>query len=308
MTGLSQKIFDNYQVRRTKKQKLAFIELLKNYFPDLKVEEGGFLHNRNIIVGDVDSAEIIIGAHYDTCAILPFPNFITPKNIFIYILYSILICIPFFLIGGLFYYLISFIINDPDVAFLLSDIFFLIILIGGLLIGIPNKHTANDNTSGVIMLCELISRLTDEEKKNVAFVFFDNEENGLFGSSYFAKVHKKGLNDKLMINFDCISDGSNLLVVQNKNAKKEYSDLVKESFINKDNKKVYLESSKTAFYPSDQINFPKNIAIAFLNKGKLGLYMNRIHTKRDVIFDESNIEYLFMCIKNFLCIYNKNKR
>ena len=39
MTGLSQKIFDNYQVRRTKKQKLAFIELLKNYFPDLKVEE-----------------------------------------------------------------------------------------------------------------------------------------------------------------------------------------------------------------------------------------------------------------------------
>lgn len=304
MTELSQKIFDNYQVRRTKKQKLAFIELLRNYFPDLKVEEGGFLHNRNIIVGDVDSAKIIIGAHYDTCAILPFPNFITPKNIFIYILYSILICIPFFLISGLFYYLISFIINDPDVAFLLTDVFFLIILIGGLLIGIPNKHTANDNTSGVIMLCELISRLTGEEKKNVAFVFFDNEENGLFGSSYFSKVHKRGLSDKLMINFDCISDGSNLLVVQNKNAKKEYETLVKESFINKDNKKVYLESSKTAFYPSDQINFPKNIAIAFLNKGKLGLYMNRIHTKRDVIFDESNIEYLIESLKVFIHLFN----
>ena len=304
MTELSQKIFDNYQVRRTKKQKLAFIELLRNYFPDLKVEEGGFLHNRNIIVGDVDSAKIIIGAHYDTCAILPFPNFITPKNIFIYILYSILICIPFFLISGLFYYLISFIINDPDVAFLLTDVFFLIILIGGLLIGIPNKHTANDNTSGVIMLCELISRLTGEEKKNVAFVFFDNEENGLFGSSYFSKVHKRGLSDKLMINFDCISDGSNLLVVQNKNAKKEYETLVKESFINKDNKKVYLESSKTAFYPSDQINFPKNIAIAFLNKGKLGLYMNRIHTKRDVIFDESNIEYLIESLKVFIRLFN----
>lgn len=304
MTELSQKIFDNYQVRRTKKQKLDFIELLRNYFPDLKVEEGGFLHNRNVIVGDVDSAKIIIGAHYDTCAILPFSNFITPKNIFIYILYSILICIPFFLISGLFYYLISFIINDPDVAFLLTDVFFLIILIGGLLIGIPNKHTANDNTSGVIMLCELISRLTDEEKKNVAFVFFDNEENGLFGSSYFSKVHKRGLSDKLMINFDCISDGSNLLVVQNKNAKKEYETLVKESFINKDNKKVYLESSKTAFYPSDQINFPKNIAIAFLNKGKLGLYMNRIHTKRDVIFDESNIEYLIESLKVFIRLFN----
>lgn len=305
MTELSQKIFDSYQVRRTKKQKLAFIELLKNYFPDLKIEEGGFLHNRNIVIGDVDNAEIIIGAHYDTCAVLPFPNFITPKNIFIYILYSILICIPFFLISGLFYYLMSFITNDSEIVFLLTDIFFLIILIGGLLIGIPNKHTANDNTSGVIMLCELINRLTEEEKKNVVFVFFDNEENGLFGSSYFAKVHKRGLNDKLMINFDCISDGSNLLVVQNKKAKKEYGELIKKIFASKDNKQVYLENSSTAFYPSDQMNFPCYIALAFLNKGKLGLYMNKIHTKKDIVFDESNIEYLFMCISNLICMYKK---
>ena len=199
----------------------------------------------------------------------------------------------------------SFITNDSEIVFLLTDIFFLIILIGGLLMGIPNKHTANDNTSGVIMLCELINRLTEEEKKNVVFVFFDNEENGLFGSSYFAKVHKRGLNDKLMINFDCISDGSNLLVVQNKKAKKEYGELIKKIFVSKDNKQVYLENSSTAFYPSDQMNFPCYIALAFLNKGKLGLYMNKIHTKKDIVFDESNIEYLFMCISNLICMYKK---
>lgn len=299
MTDLSKTILRDYQVRRTKKQKLAFISLLKNNY-NITIEEGGFLHNRNIVIGDVDKAKIIMGAHYDTCAKLPFPNFITPKNIFIYILYNLLICIPFFLMSGLFYYFISFIINDSELVFYLSDIFLLVMLIGGLLIGIPNKHTANDNTSGVITLLELMDNLTEEEKSKIAFVFFDNEENGLFGSSYFARVHKKELRDKLMINFDCVSDGDNLLVVQNKRAEKEYGDIVKQSFIDCKNKKVYLEKTTTAFYPSDQMNFPNNIAIAFLNKGKFGLYMNKIHTKKDTIFDESNIQYLVTCIKTFI--------
>lgn len=299
MTDLSKTILRDYQVRRTKKQKLEFISLLKNKY-NITVEEGGFLHNRNIVIGDVDKAKIIMGAHYDTCAKLPFPNFITPKNIFIYILYNLLICIPFFLMSGLFYYFISFFINDSELVFFLSDIFLLVILIGGLLIGIPNKHTANDNTSGVITLLELMDNLTEEEKSEIAFVFFDNEENGLFGSSYFARVHKKELRDKLMINFDCVSDGDNLLVVQNKRAKKEYGDIVKQSFIDCNNKKVYLETTTTAFYPSDQMNFPNNIAIAFLNKGKFGLYMNKIHTKKDTIFDESNIQYLVTCIKTLI--------
>lgn len=299
MTDLSKTILRDYQVRRTKKQKLEFISLLKNKY-NITVEEGGFLHNRNIVIGDVDKAKIIMGAHYDTCAKLPFPNFITPKNIIIYILYNLLICIPFFLMSGLFYYFISFFINDSELVFFLSDIFLLVILIGGLLIGIPNKHTANDNTSGVITLLELMDNLTEEEKSEIAFVFFDNEENGLFGSSYFARVHKKELRDKLMINFDCVSDGDNLLVVQNKRAKKEYGDIVKQSFIDCNNKKVYLETTTTAFYPSDQMNFPNNIAIAFLNKGKFGLYMNKIHTKKDTIFDESNIQYLVTCIKTLI--------
>ncbi len=306
MTELSRKILNSFQVRRTKKQKLAFIELLRNYFPDLTIEEGGFLHNRNIIIGDVEQSKLIIGAHYDTCALLPFPNFITPKNIFIYILYNLLICIPFFLASGLFYYVLSLFINDSSLVVLLSDLFLLVLLVGGLLIGVPNKHTANDNTSGVIMLCELISRLTEEEKKNVAFVFFDNEENGLFGSSFFASKHKKGLKDKLMINLDCVSDGDNLLVVQNKIAGEKYGEIIKNSFVANECKKVYLEKSTTAFYPSDQMNFPNYIALAFLNKGRFGLYMNKIHTKKDTVFDESNIEYLFICLKNFINTFKQD--
>ena len=95
MTTLSELIFSDYQVRKTKKQKLRFIELMQSRFPELRIEESRILHNRNLVIGDMERARVILSAHYDTCAALPFPNFIMPKNIPITVLYSLLICIPF---------------------------------------------------------------------------------------------------------------------------------------------------------------------------------------------------------------------
>lgn len=106
MTERSQKILDSWQVRRTKQQKTAFIDFMKQQLPGLSVEEGGFGKNRNLVLGDVKNAKVILTAHYDTCARMIIPNFITPKNIPFYILYNLLICVPFFLvIGGLNYLL-----------------------------------------------------------------------------------------------------------------------------------------------------------------------------------------------------------
>ena len=99
MTELSQAIFDNYQIRKSRKQKDRFIALMQSHFPEMTVQEGGFPKNKNLILGDVREAEVVLTAHYDTCARLPFPNLITPKNIFIYLLYSIAIIIPYVLLG-----------------------------------------------------------------------------------------------------------------------------------------------------------------------------------------------------------------
>ena len=291
MTELSKKILDDYQVRRTKEQKLRFINLLKEYIPDLHVEEGGFLHNRNIVVGDPNTSKVIIGAHYDTCAILPMPNFVMPKNIIISILYSFVLVfvlsIPFFLVGTVVLYFYS---NENII--LILELLYLLYITLVMLIGVPNKHTANDNTSGVISLCEMIMHMTEEERKDVTFVFFDNEENGLFGSAFFAKEHKNILKDKLVINIDCVSDGNHFLIIENKKAKSKYHNQVMNIFRSMNNKVIHIEKSSTTYYPSDQLNFPTYIACSSMNKSKLGLYMNRIHTKRDIIFDESNITYL----------------
>jgi len=80
LTSTTREILDNYQIRKTKKQKTAFMEWLEPIVQanghEMQVEKGSGA--RNIVIGDVESAKVIFAAHYDTCAVMPFPNFITP--------------------------------------------------------------------------------------------------------------------------------------------------------------------------------------------------------------------------------------
>ena len=304
MHSLSEMILSNYQIRKTRKQKSAFIDFLQAQIPTLQVEEGGLLHNRNLVVGDIGTAKVIFGAHYDTCAQLPFPNLIFPKNFLFTILYGVLVAVPFFFLMFLSMYLLRHVLHWP---FLPSYWLSFAVLFAGIVLvffaGPANRHTANDNTSGVIMLCELMKRLDVETRQQVAFVFFDNEENGLLGSARFRKVHKRELAGKLLVNFDCVSDGDHLLLVQSKTAQKRCGAMLAEAFFDADGKTVHLEKSATTMYPSDQAGFPNSLAVAFLNRHRiLGLYMNRIHTSRDTVFDESNIEYLCAGTQRFLSL------
>lgn len=292
MTEVSKEIFDCRQVRKTRQQKTDFINFMKHNFPEMEIEEGGrLIKSRNLVIGDVESADFILTAHYDTCVALPFPNVLSPTNFAFTLFYNILICLPFLAVMVLVCRLLLFVIDNLLICYWISFAIMSVLFFAVFMGGKPNKHTANDNTSGVITLIELMNRLSDEQKKRTAFVFFDNEENGLLGSAFFAKKYKGCLADKLVINFDCVSDGENILIVQNDRAKKKLDTVVKNTFLSKSGKTVYVPSF--AFYPSDQMQFPVSIAVAALKKKKgIGLYLDRIHTKRDTVFDKSNIEYI----------------
>lgn len=293
MTVLSEEILSDWQVRKTKKQKTAFIQFMQSKIPGLCVEQGGFGGNRNLVLGDVKTADVIFTAHYDTCAQLVFPNFITPKNILLYIGYSLLICIPFGIVAGVLNALLHMVTDEFMLlywgTFLPTMALMFLMFMGGK----PNPHTANDNTSGVITLCELMAAMPDAQKNRTAFVFFDNEENGLLGSAYFHRLHKKdGVDQKLLINFDCVSDGDHMLFVLPKPVLKVYGEAFASAYPNTAAKTAYIEKSSNTMYPSDQGNFRMGVGVAALKKKKgVGLYMNRIHTVRDTVFQEENITY-----------------
>lgn len=302
MTDVSKEILEKYQIRKSKKQKNAFIDFLRAHFPDLRVEDDGKLGlSRNLVIGDVESAKVVLTAHYDTCAVMPVPNFIMPKNPLLSFGYGVLIALPILLIAGGLGALVRNLTQDPGLGssvYMLSFWFLFVMMLAGP----ANKHTVNDNTSGVITLIELLSTMTPKERSEVCFVFFDNEELGLLGSAAFAKKHKEVMKDKLLINFDCVSDGDNIMLMLNKLAYPEYADAMKAAFEGVGDKAVLIENSKGTYYPSDQKNFKKNVGAAAFKKSKLGLYMDRIHTPRDTVMDERNIEVLVFGIIKFIGI------
>ncbi len=301
MNELQKEIFENYQVRKTKEQKARFIKFAKEKAAGFGYEtrvEPGMLGAKNIVVGDIESAKVVYTAHYDTCPVLPFPNFITPKCFIVYLLYQIVLVAAMFLAVFAGTFLIGLLIALLPINELISVLLieltsfgFMFALVFLLLMGPANKNTANDNTSGVTELFEIMRALPEEDRGSVAFVFFDLEEMGLFGSASFAKKNKDDMKDKLLINFDCISDGDNFLFALKKDAEK-YKELLERAYVPTAEEGRVEVLTKGVFYPSDQANFRLGIGACALKATKGGLlYMNRIHTKKDIIYREENISF-----------------
>ena len=302
MTETTKTVFEKYQVRKSKKQKSAFIDYVNATAAAEGYEchtEGGYFGARNIVVGNPDQAKVIYTAHYDTCARMPFPNFITPTCIWMYLLYQILLTVgilglPLLIIVGLGALLGNAIeLSEEVLGKILYFCWLALIAVEMwlLMAGPANKHTANDNTSGVTTLLNIMQALPSDQRESVAFVFFDLEEMGLFGSAGYANKHKMVMKNTLLLNFDCVSDGRTILFAVRPGAKK-YVPSIESAFPTTETHTVEVVS-KGVFYPSDQANFARGVGVAALKKTKGGLlYMDRIHTKRDTVYDEDNIAYL----------------
>ena len=298
MTAQSQKIMDKFQVRKSKRQKAAFRDWLcgelrqAGYAP---VVEERFAA-RNVVAGDPEQAKLLLTAHYDTQAVLPVPNFITPRNLFFFLLYQIAILLPLFLTVAVAEGLI-FAFAPGAVAWWLMPLASVTIcgfFIWWVLDGKANRHTANDNTSGVLTLMETALALPPELRNRVCFVFFDNEEKGMFGSAAFAKRHKKARKNTLLLNFDCVSDGDSIQFFPQKRLKRDAAALarIERAFLPVGGKDVQVVRG-FGFYPSDNGNFRRGAGVCALKHKKgIGYYMDRIHTSRDTVLDETNIALL----------------
>jgi len=315
MTQTTKIVLEQFQVRKTKKQKTAFFTYVQSVAKQNGYScqiEKAMLGSKNIVVGDPATAKILYTAHYDTCPVLPFPNFITPLHISIYLLYQLALVVGIFgiLFGGSFLLgLLLGLLNANFIVTLIISELFYFGLLALLFCGPANKHTTNDNTSGVTTLLDLMSVIPVEDRGTVAFIFFDNEEKGMFGSLSYHSKHKKETNDKLLLNFDCVSDGDHILFAVNKKAA-HFVPILNDAFPANHRYSVKI-LTKGVFYPSDQKSFPCGVGVAALKKSKRFSveYMNRIHTKRDTVYEEENIAFLVDgCLRLNQLIKNQAKQ
>lgn len=289
-------VVKNYPVRKSKKQKQAFRADVTQWLQDLGYpvcEEEGSFHSCNLVIGDPQRARYLVTAHYDTCARLPFPNLITPCNFWTFLLYQIFIflmlMLPALAVGGL----VGYLLHSFDIGYFL----FVVLLwadIVLMLIGPANSSNVNDNTSGVVTLLEIARSIPELHRKNVCFVLFDLEEAGLIGSASYKKKHKREIPNQLVLNLDCVGEGDDIYFFPTAKLKKSKERLAPLQKLagGYGKKSIAVRTKGFSIYPSDQSNFPYGVGICALKRGWAGLYLSRIHTPRDTVLDETNVNIL----------------
>ena len=314
-------LFNQLKERMSGKNKQAFREYATKHAKDMgynaHVEKSFFA--KNLVVGDVDKADYIFTAHYDTPPQLP--SFFV-KHMYLY---------SFLIAAGIYAYMelvpsaatdlyIDLLENSTKESFkffmehrnLLNSAFAVIASIPISFItysvlhlfGLaknPNKTNFNDNTSGVYTLFKLMDKyknLPKEKRDKVAFVFFDNEEKALLGSFAHAKKHRKGLKDKTYINLDCVGLGKQMNLYHFGKETKVVEELEK---VLKENG-LFVPKSKpgTIFSLSDHFPLRKSNHVCMLatdTQNKNSLY-DEIHSSNDMLLDIKNIDDIVKTISN----------
>lgn len=299
------KLLEKFPVRKSSRQKEKFRAAVLSYGEQLgytvTVEQGHF-GVKNIVFGEQETAKYVVTAHYDTCATLPVPNFITPCNFGIYLLWQLflflLMCVPIVavsvLIGG--------VLELRGLA-VFAAYFVLFSEIILMIMGPANRSNVNDNTSGVVTVLHTAAAMPQELRSQVCFVLFDLEEAGLFGSAAYRKQHKDATNRQVILNLDCVGEGDELLVMPSPKLKRhrEYMKKLRAGCGKFDGKSISLREKGFTFYPSDQANFPLSVGLAaFCRVRGIGLYLGKIHTARDRVLDKGNVDLFRNYILNVI--------
>lgn len=259
-----QEVNARFPVRKSKVQKAQFRQYVLQKAQEMgytaRMEENkAICTNRNIVVGDVDKAKVLVTAHYDTPATVGLPNVMLPMNRPMFYLVQALIglyCLMMYL----------------------------------LLAGVPNPHNVNDNTSGVCGVLALMESFAAEKPEEIAFVLFDNEEKGLLGASGLAKAHKQVAKKTLVLNMDCIGVGEAMLMLVPKAAREKYPALG-ETARKSSGIPVVLGDMEKCNFSSDQKHFKLGVGICACRKKKhVGWYCSKIHTKHDTTYDEITLQ------------------
>ncbi len=298
-----------HPVRRSEQEKEVFrayiLEQLAAKGIRATVETTGDGKNKNIVIGDPLSAKVVCTAHYDTPAASLFPNLMIPRNKPLFLLYqfvpiTLILALAISLaIGGVYLMITGAVIpgGSPEEYQAIAIILYLVIyyaLFFLMYCAFKNPNNYNDNTSGVAAALSILDALSEEQLKDAAFILFDNEEKGKKGSKAYCKDHKEAMKDKLIVNFDCVGNGENVIFIAMKEAEQHplYAKL-KESFVDSDGYKVYFYPMKGSESNSDYKNFPCGIGCMASRQTKGGLfYTPYIHTPRDTVAKEENICFI----------------
>lgn len=298
-------LLTQHPIRRSYDQKTAFIDDVTAFVQaqhGLAAVEEEKKQVRNIVIGDPETAEFLITAHYDTPATGLFPNLLLPKNHFLFCGYQIGLILFDILAAFAVGYPVFLLTSHKAAAFLAGYAVYMTLAVLPRF-GKANRNNMNDNTSGVITLLEIFRTLPESCRPKVCFVLFDQEEKGLIGSAAYAKAHEKAIKDQIVLNLDCVGDGDTILLEPMKEVQQR-DDLMAhlQRICGKVGRKQIILGKGRFNGSSDHRKFPLGVGIMALHYKKgIGYYCGRIHTNRDTVLDQTNVNLLRAALTTLVC-------
>lgn len=264
MNRYAERILREYPVRRRPEEKEKFRLWLMGtlrelgYQPELQSSQSALQFGGNVlnvVAGDPERAKLILVAHYDTAIRSLLPPMYMPTRPLTAFLYLALT--PALVLIGSF--VLSFALTFPINAPYLTLPLFLLLLVTALLylrFGPSERRNLNDNTSGVAALLETAATLTPRYRGEVAFAFLDGGFGGLSGAKGF-RARYPSAKEKTIINLCSVAEGSELLVLPNKNSRWDGAllDAILDSFENGEHTTVFLKTDGLTYFPSDNRAF-----------------------------------------------------
>ena len=288
-------LIEQFPIRKSKAQKEAFrtwvLEECEKLGYDAQVEKKG--SSNNVVIGDPEKAEAIFTAHYDTPPEMLWPNFITPCNFLVYLIYQVGIVLAMLVLCAALGFGLAWLTGVEVLGVLAAYVVYMGVFLL-MMFGPANKNNANDNTSGTAAVLEAMARIPAENRGKVAFILFDNEEKGMLGSSAYASMHKQVKKTAFLVNMDCVGLGENILVFAPKKARKHaHYEKLQAAMNAQSGRNLAWFKMEGRFYPSDQMQYKCGIAVCACKKARvIGYYCDKIHTKRDTVADGGNIAFI----------------
>lgn len=292
---------EKYPIRNEDKEKKEFQDFVLDELKDSKYNvsvQNLQKKHKNIVIGNVEKASVVFTAHYDTPATALYPNLVMPRRPVLTMLYHFAFPIAMALLSLFITYLLCLASGVSEIIAMIFylDIYFMMFLL--CTFAFKNKNNKNDNTSGVACVLELAKM---NERDDIAFILFDNEEKGLLGSKAFNKANKNIMKDKLVINMDCVGLGKNVLFIAQKDAmKNDNYAFLKDCVRSNEEFNVEFYPVKGSMGNSDYKSFKCGVGVMVCEENKLGYFTSKIHTNKDTVADKENIEFLVNELNKFI--------
>ena len=288
------------QKRFSRKEKDAFLAFL-----EAELDKLGLIHHRTIIPGMMkhvhleagsEDPDVILLAHYDTQTLVPF--WVEWLIRLVGHTRTLLFLVTFYALT-----LLYSLLGDTAAAQIVEAIF-----VGSIFqMLIPNRHTMNDNTSGVIALLSIGSRLNLDPalKGRVKLIFTDNEERMLSGSfALKRKWNREGFDyrNRKIISVDSVGRGNIPVISYNLNSPLAHD--LKETFTGSLSDTKAVNMWITPFSDAYGFSLGGAVNINMMEHSLIpgGFFIRNIHSPFDTKISAGNIKMVADAVCRYVSV------